>query len=116
MIVAWVYNCGDSHKKSGQSSYLWWLGKLRSGSSRSEIEFVSLDPEAERHQYHDDPDPFPGGIMDPRRGGEFVRVSESVGEGRLPPGMRSVKVARKGRENYSTNNFRSLDGLQGSGM
>ena len=116
MIVAWVHFCGDSHKKSGQSSYLWWLERLRSGSSRSEIEFVSIDPEAERHQNHVNPDPFPGGIIDPRRGGEFVRVSESVGEGRLPPGMRSVKVARKGRENYSPNNFRSLDGSQGSGL
>ena len=96
MNVAWVYDCGDSHKNSGQSSYLWWLGKLRSGSSRSEIEFVSIDPEAERWQDNGEPDPLPGGIMDSRRGGDFVRVSESVGEGRLPPGMRSVKVAPRG--------------------
>lgn len=111
MFVAWVHSCTDS-----ENGYVKWLAALRSGNSEFGIEFVSQDPEAERHQYHVDPDPFPGGIMDPRRGGDFVRVSESVGEGRLPPGMRSVKVARKGRENYSANNFRSLDGLQGSGL
>lgn len=89
MIVAWVHDCTNS-----ESGYVDFLVALRSGSSDSGIEFVSIDPEAERYQNYGETDPVPGGIMGSRRGGVFVRVSESVGEGRLPPGMRSVKVAR----------------------
>ena len=91
MFVAWVYDCTES-----ASGYVNFLVALRSGNSKFGIEFVSIDPEAERYENYGEPDPLPGGIMDSRRGGDFVRVSESVGEGRLPPGMRSVKVAPRG--------------------
>lgn len=87
MFVAWVYDCGELHTKSGRSGYLWWLGKLRSGNLDGIIERVSLDPEANRWEY-DAPLTFRGGIIDAPMAQLHVRVSESVGEGRLPPRMR----------------------------
>lgn len=90
VFVAWARNCSGS-----ESGYVKFLAELRSGRCGSGIEWVSLDPEAERWQDYGNPDPLPGGIMETRRGALNVGVSESVGGLDAPPGMRSVKVAAK---------------------
>lgn len=92
MNVAWVYDCTKS-----ESGYVKFLAALRSGSYDSGmVEWVYLDPEADRIVGADVQDPFPGGTMVTRRGALCVGVSESVGGRDAPPGMRSVKVAPKG--------------------
>ena len=88
--VAWVYDCTNS-----ESGYAAFLAELRSGSYGYVMRFgrrvpdplcVSLDPEADRWDY-DSPASFRGGTMLPPKGRSDVRVSESFGEGRLPPRM-----------------------------
>lgn len=89
--VAWVYDCTKP-----VSGYAAFLAELRSGNYGTVMHLgkrvpdpncVSLDPEADRW-VHDNPSSFRGGIMIPPKGLPDVRVSESFGEGRLPPRMR----------------------------
>ena len=87
VIVAWVYDCTDSDKKSGQSGYLCWLAELRSGNSGTVMHLgrrvpdpdaVFQDPEADRF-VSESPSTVRGGIMISRRARNLLRVPESFG-------------------------------------